>query len=298
MVPHRVFYVWLGKSQRPQYVDMCLRNWRRVLPESFEIIEIGESPGPWFDLQAEMKRNRWLREVYRRRMWAFVADYVRCRVLYEHGGVYLDTDVTLEKDISPLLERDELFLGYESPEVVNFSVGGAAAGNPALKALLEFYEEEIWRSPKATLPDILTSVLRSRFQLPIKCPGHVVSLPGVDVYPSEYFYPFRYGSVFTPTCVTPQTYCIHWWGESWVSPEIQYFLQHKHEPGFDPEKTGQACNSVRIRLFGVPLLTIKTCNGIRHCMLFGFLPVMRLSGRRGALLGLIPLRVREKKTRV
>jgi len=61
----RVFYVWMGEAQCPSSVDMCLRNRQRGVPESFEIIEIGEVPGFRFDLQTEMKCNRWLREVYR-----------------------------------------------------------------------------------------------------------------------------------------------------------------------------------------------------------------------------------------
>lgn len=298
MVPHRIFYIWLGKAEHPQSVDMCLRNWRRVLPDSFEFIEIGESPGPWFDLRAEMRRNRWLRAVYGRKMWAFVSDYVRCKLLYEHGGVYLDTDVTLEKDLAPLLGTDKLFLGLQDPELVNFSIGGAPAGNPVLGALLQFYEEEIWHSPLAAIPDILTSILRTRFHLSPQGADQKVSLPEAEIYPPEYFYPHSYGSVFSPACITPQTYCIHWWGESWVNPEIQYFLRHKHEPGFDLENKGQPCKSLRIRLLGMPLLTIKTCNGVSRCLLFGFLPILRISGSKGSLFGFFALRVKEKETLV
>ena len=43
-------------------------------------------------------------------MWAYVADYMRVKTLYEHGGIYLDTDVTIYKDFEPLL-KDNMFAG-------------------------------------------------------------------------------------------------------------------------------------------------------------------------------------------
>ena len=42
-------------------------------------------------------------EAYEKKKWAFVADYVRTKALYEYGGIYLDTDVMIKKDINFLI---------------------------------------------------------------------------------------------------------------------------------------------------------------------------------------------------
>ena len=51
-------------------------------------------------------------------MWAFVSDYARIKILYEQGGVYMDVDVELIKNIYPLL-RDKAFMGFEAKLFVN-----------------------------------------------------------------------------------------------------------------------------------------------------------------------------------
>ena len=52
-------------------------------------------------------------------MGPFVADYVRVKILYNYGGIYLDTDMEIIKDISPLLDTD-MFLGYENENTMSF----------------------------------------------------------------------------------------------------------------------------------------------------------------------------------
>ena len=50
--------------------------------------------------------------------WAFVADYARFYVLYNYGGVYLDTDVQLVNNIDELRLKGK-FAGFGNDEIVN-----------------------------------------------------------------------------------------------------------------------------------------------------------------------------------
>lgn len=109
MIPKRIYYVWGYKEPKSRLANICLENWRDKLPD-FEIIEINENVPGIFDFQKEYENNLWFKTVYDLKMWAYVADYMRIKTLYDHGGIYLDTDVTVYKDFSPLLEH-KMFVG-------------------------------------------------------------------------------------------------------------------------------------------------------------------------------------------
>lgn len=49
--------------------------------------------------------------------WAFVSDYCRFFEINEYGGIYLDTDVELVKNIDDLLNSP--FYGFENNNSIN-----------------------------------------------------------------------------------------------------------------------------------------------------------------------------------
>ena len=44
--------------------------------------------------------------MYNEKKWAFLSDYARLRMIYENGGVYLDTDLELVKPLDDLLHNN------------------------------------------------------------------------------------------------------------------------------------------------------------------------------------------------
>ncbi len=294
-IPHRIFYVWFG-DKRPTEVEMCIRNWKLMLPDDWEIIEVGDMPSQWFDFQQELQNCKWLREVYKRKMWAYVSDYVRCKVLYDHGGVYLDTDITLEKDITPLL-GDSLFLGWESSSSIAMGICGAPPRHELMAATLDFYQDAIWRNPIYTIPSILTYLLKARYGSHVKYSPDAHQLPGVTLYPSEYFYPWAMRTKFSPACLTKNSYCIHWWGASWVNPEFDYFLRNKHIPGFDYGAPTGTQLTTEYRLGPLKLLVTKQKEHLKYYYLFGFLPFFCFSdyGDKIKMFGIIPFAIKKKE---
>ena len=55
------------------------------------------------------------------------SDFVRYLVLADRGGLYLDFDTLVVKDLAPLLERPFL-VGYQNPDVLRNDVNGAVLG--------------------------------------------------------------------------------------------------------------------------------------------------------------------------
>ena len=219
MIEKKIHYVWFG-GDKPEKVLKCISSWKNLLPE-YEIIEWNEKN---FDVEKEIQENKFFRECYKRKLWAFVSDYVRVKVLYEYGGIYLDTDMEIIKDITPLLNT-KLFLGYENDYTMSFGIVGTVAKNDIFKKFIEFYEEEIWHSPLHIVTGIFTKILTKKY-------GDIsnISKEEVVVYPREYFYPYNHDEEFKEECITPNTYAIHWWGKSWGKNPKVYFLKYKHLP--------------------------------------------------------------------
>lgn len=218
MIEKKIHYIWFGK-EKPEKVLKCIESWRKFLPE-YEIIEWNEKN---FDVEKELKENKFFKECYKRELWAFVSDYVRVKVLYENGGVYLDTDMEIIKNLDPLLDA-ELFLGYENDSVLSFGIMGTIPKNIVFKKFLEFYQNEIWNSPLYIVTGILTKILKEEYG------NKLFETSGIKIYPKEYFYPYNHDEEFTEKCLTENTYGIHWWGKSWGKNPKVYFLKYKHLP--------------------------------------------------------------------
>ena len=146
MIDKNIYYCWFG-DEKPQKVLDCINNWEEKLPD-YNIVEINEYNKELFDVEKECQNNLWFKTVWENKMWAYVADYARLKVLFERGGVYFDTDITVEKDITELLEKNKLVLAWENEVSINIAVGIVAVGNPLIKEMLDFYNDEIWHSKK------------------------------------------------------------------------------------------------------------------------------------------------------
>ena len=71
--------------------------------------------------------------------WAFLSDCARLKIIYQEGGIYLDTDVELLKPLDPLLEH-ACYLAEETTGLINTGLGfGAEKGNPVIGELLQQY---------------------------------------------------------------------------------------------------------------------------------------------------------------
>lgn len=219
MIPKTINYIWLGGKPKSNFANICLETWREKL-QGYEIIEWNENN---LELDRLCKENRFLSECRKRKLWAFMADYLRLYVLYNFGGIYMDVDVQVLKSFDDLLDN-KMFIGYEYfskdyDDCVTEGTGIMACepGNPIIKECLDYYKEEIWNSNAYYIPTILTIVFKR----------HAVT--DYKIYPVDFFAPYDYRKEFSPTCVTSNTHTIHWFQASWhENKNIGLFLQTKH----------------------------------------------------------------------
>lgn len=204
MIPKVIHYCWFGEAPYDALVDRCLESWRKQMPEY--TIRLWNDENTQFD-------TPFLKEMLKKKRWAFVSDYVRMRVLAQYGGIYLDTDVEVVKSFDALTGLS-CFLGYEEENRINTAVIGAEPGHPYLKACMEFMDQRFAaRLPYMTAPEVATKVF-----LEMGSPSSVTT------FPEEYFYPYnpydkrRSTKVLMFSDVTDNTYAIHHWNKSWQMP--------------------------------------------------------------------------------
>ena len=213
MIPKIIHYCWFGDAPKPESVLYCINSWKKYCPD-YEIVEWNEdnvdlSACPFF-----------VREAYARKKWAYVTDYIRLKVVYEHGGIYLDTDVELLKPLDELLEH-ELFMGCEGTQVVATGLGfGAEMGNCILRENMRLYEavnpiNETEEFVAQSCPYYTTRVLEQYgVAFPVNTVTKIPQEKGV-IYPNEYFNPYDWK--FDKLRITPNTYSIHHYDASWMA---------------------------------------------------------------------------------
>lgn len=201
MIPKRIFYVWFGGGA-PHWLVHNVANWQEYC-EDFEIIKIDEN-SPYFDFKYEYENCLFFRIFYDQKLYALASDYVRCKVLYDYGGIYLDTDITLRQNLTPLL-NNKFFLGTQD-DFGNLGVGifGAVEHYTLLHDMVDVYKYEYFKDKKVTIVDYMTDLIERNKYEDLVC------------YPKEYFYPYSYDSIYSQNCLTNSTYAIHWWGASWL----------------------------------------------------------------------------------
>lgn len=96
MIPAIIHYIWLGKSEIPKIYLDCMESWKEHAV-NYDCYLWNED-----SYRKEFGQNDFVEEMIQRKKFAFAADLIRCDVLYRFGGIYLDTDMELVRDISAL----------------------------------------------------------------------------------------------------------------------------------------------------------------------------------------------------
>lgn len=130
IIPKKIHYCWFGRKEKPEFLQKCIDGWKELCPD-YKIIE-------WNEDNYDVERHAYTAEAYKRRKYGFVTDVARLDILYEHGGIYMDTDVTLLQNLDDLLYQQG-FIGTEKWGNINTGGGcGFAKGHPLLKELIDY----------------------------------------------------------------------------------------------------------------------------------------------------------------
>ncbi len=131
MIPKIIHYCWFGGNEKSDLLKACIKSWDKLKKQGYQIIE-------WNEDNCDMQENTFVSKMYAEKKWGFLGDYFRFKVLYEHGGIYLDTDAMVYKNFDKLLNCD-FFCGYIYDCAMGTAILGGSKGNTIAKELMEIW---------------------------------------------------------------------------------------------------------------------------------------------------------------
>lgn len=207
MIPKKIHYCWFGGGELPEKDKRCIESWKKYCPD-YEIIR-------WDESNYDISKCKYMKDAYDNKKWGFVPDYARLDIIYNEGGIYLDTDVEVIKCFDDLLNLTG-FMGFENEKYVNLGSGfGAEKENHIIKRLRDVYDSKTFINADGTLnliasPKYSTTILEKEG---LKRNNITQELKGIKVFSSDYLSPLGFNDGVL-RC-TNHTYSIHWFNMSW-----------------------------------------------------------------------------------
>ena len=204
-----IHYCWFGDKPLPKLAKKCIKSWEKFLPD-YKIVK-------WSEENVDLNECTFIKEAYKNKKWAFVADYVRTKVLNEMGGIYFDTDMEVTKDISKLLKNDT-FLGVEDTGYVAVGVWYEKQKNSFLTSeLLKVYKSfdrfDTSKMSEFSIPRLISKILDD-YGFKKGSKEIQILKDNIYIYPRDYFYPYSYN--WENNVFTDNTCMIHYYDASWI----------------------------------------------------------------------------------
>jgi len=213
VIPKKIHYCWFGGGPVPDKYQKWMESWKKFCPD-YEIIR-------WDESNYDVRKNAYMYEAYQCEKWGFVPDYARLDIIYEHGGIYLDTDVELVANLDDLLYQKAWF-GFEREESVALGLGfGAIKKMPLIGEMMEFYANRHFIN-EAGQPDLTASpIYQTDFLVKkgLKLNGEYQRIGDAVIYPEK---------MFSGKCpytrrvrLTSYTKSIHHYEATWADDEFK-----------------------------------------------------------------------------
>ena len=223
-IPKIIHYCWFGNEKMPKNIKKNISNWKTILKD-FEVIE-------WNESNVNLEANSYIKQAYMYKKWAFVSDYVRLMVLYEHGGIYMDTDVEVLKSLNSFLNCKNFF-SYETKESIATHIIGATQHNELIKFFLEYYKKASFIDKDmginyTTNVVIITKMLQEKYKTNFDGTYQVIE-NNIHIYPVDYFCAKNFSTGIIN--ITQNTHAIHHFSGSWNTKKTKIKKGNKKENG-------------------------------------------------------------------
>ncbi len=207
VIPKTIHYCWFGEKPMPEKNKKYIESWKKQCPD-YEIKE-------WNESNYDISKCLYMKQAWESRYWAFVTDYARLDIVYEHGGIYLDVDVEVLRNLDDLLYQ-EAYLGFENNLCVATGLGfGARKWHPIIKEMRDDYQNRLFIEEDGTYnllacPSYQTECLKRNGLI---TNGQHQHIGDVTIYPASVLCSYCYQS--KKEIQTPYSYTMHHYDASW-----------------------------------------------------------------------------------
>ena len=209
MIPKIIHYCRFGGKPLPTDEKKSIASWKKYCPD-YKIIQ-------WNEDNFDMQCSEFLKKAYKDEAWAFVSDYARLKIIYEHGGIYLDTDVELLKNLDELLVHPCYIGVQQSEHLCATGLGfGAIPYNNIVRKMLSLYDQtkfEKKNQSNLACPILNTKVLEKEGYF---FSEDILNLGECVIYPPKYFDPYAPGADLQ-NLLCEDTISIHHYSASWLN---------------------------------------------------------------------------------
>ena len=154
MVPKIIHLCWFSDDPYPVEIKICLKSWERVLPDYKVRV--------WNYADAQSIGCRFIDEALAAKKWAFAADVVRFYAIYKEGGVYMDSDILVERRFDSFIPEKGFvsFNEYAGEEIrlqAAFLIG--EKGNRYCKDMFDYYNQRPFLLPDGSFDIKISPVI-------------------------------------------------------------------------------------------------------------------------------------------
>lgn len=221
IIPKKIHYIWVGGKELPEEFKKNIQTWKKYNPD-YEIIE-------WNENNYDCKKCDYSREAIESKAFAFFPNFARLDIIYNEGGIYLDTDVEALRSFDDLL-CDKAFFNMGCADRINHGCGfGAAAHSEIIGALRDKFAQSHFLNENGKPGNVPCHqfvhpemkkrgfLLENRYQ----------KIDGVVVYPNEVMSPLTIPGM--PDCFSDKTVSVHKEAGAWKSDREKEGMQKLEE---------------------------------------------------------------------
>ena len=224
-IPKVIHYCWFGRTKLPKLARKCIASWKKFLPD-YEIVE-------WNEDNFDINVAQYTAEAYREKRFAFVSDYARFWILYNYGGIYLDTDVELLRPINDIIATGS-FMACETtpsenvPLFINPGLGMAMSkGHKLCYDMLKIYNSLHFIDHRGlhNLKTIVQYTTEYLYSQGLRGVNDIQRIKDITFYPKAVFNPYDYDK--DKVIITNETRSIHHFAGSWltVKDRLKRFIE-------------------------------------------------------------------------
>ena len=207
MIPKIIHYCWFGNNPLPDDAKVCIASWKKYCPD-YEIIE-------WNENNFDLEQNQYVKEAYEEKKWAFITDYVRLYVLYNYGGIYMDTDVEVLKNLDVFL-HNKGFSGFEDYDRVPTGIMASEKNNNFIGNQLKYYNNKHFVvDGKHDMKTNVETITEYCLEHGLILNNTKQQIDDFVFYPKDYFCPKNCQTL--KITITENTYTIHHFAGSWTT---------------------------------------------------------------------------------